>query len=38
VTLLTGGATRTAVLTGFVNSPEFQLRVDQVIAAGAYVP
>jgi uncharacterized repeat protein (TIGR02543 family) len=38
VTLLTGGATRTEVLTGFVNSPEFQLRVDQVIAAGPFVP
>jgi uncharacterized repeat protein (TIGR02543 family) len=38
VTLLTGGATRIQVLTGFVNSPEFQLRVDQVIAAGPFIP
>jgi hypothetical protein len=38
VDLLTGGATRTEVLTGFVNSPEFQARVDQVIAAGPFVP
>ncbi len=38
VDLLTAGATRTEVLTGFVNSPEFQLRVDQVIAAGPFIP
>jgi lactocepin len=38
VNLLTAGATRTEVLTGFVNSPEFQARVDQVIAAGPFVP
>ena len=38
VDLLTAGATRTEVLTGFVNSTEFQARVDQVIAAGPFVP
>ena len=35
--LLTGGASRTQILTGFVNSREFQLRVDQVIAAGPFI-
>ncbi len=38
VDLLTRGASRTEVLTGFVDSPEFQLRVNEVIAAGPYVP
>ena len=38
VDLLTAGATRTEVLTGFVNSAEFQARVDQVIAAGPFIP
>jgi hypothetical protein len=32
--LMTGGATRLQVLQSFVNSPEFQLRVQQVIDAG----
>ena len=38
VDLLTAGASRTEVLTAFVNSPEFQARVDQLIAAGPYIP
>ena len=36
--LLTAGASRTEVLTGFVNSAEFHARIDQVIAAGPYTP
>ncbi len=38
VDFLTAGATRTEVLTGFVNSAEFQARGDQVIAAGPFIP
>ena len=36
--LLTNGATRTQVLTGFVNSPEFQARVQHIIDAGPFIP
>jgi uncharacterized repeat protein (TIGR02543 family) len=38
VTLLNNDASRSEVLTGFVSSPEFQARVNQVIAAGPYFP
>jgi hypothetical protein len=36
VALLNGGASRTAVLQSFTGSPEFQLRVTEVINAGCY--
>jgi M6 family metalloprotease-like protein/uncharacterized repeat protein (TIGR02543 family) len=35
---LAAGHTRAETLTYFVGSPEFQFRVDQVIAAGPYIP
>jgi len=36
--VLRRGASHGEAFTGLVNSPEFQARIDQVIAAGPFVP